>query len=214
MSRRLREYEGSEITVRFDPKRCIHAAECIRGLGEVFDRHARPWISPDAAPAENVAEVVRRCPTGALSYEARVDEKPASPKPPEFTVVADGPIYVHGNLALDAGGEAPEAESRLALCRCGASTNKPFCDNSHAEIRFVDAGEIQREGAEEASAEGSLTLTPVANGPILLRGPFMITSADGGQVFHGNKGALCRCGASANKPFCDGAHKSTGFETD
>lgn len=215
MSGRLRVYEGTDITVSFDSKRCIHAAECVRGLGQVFDRYARPWVNPDAAPAAEVAAVVRRCPTGALGCTPTGEpDLTGVPETAELAVVADGPIYVHGNVGLQSDDEAPVRESRLALCRCGASANKPFCDNSHAEIRFEDSGEIQQEGSSVMPGGGDLTVTPVANGPVLLRGPFSITSADGDRLFHGEKAALCRCGASANKPFCDGAHKRVGFETD
>ena len=159
--------------------------------------------------------MVRRCPTGALSYERPgKSEGATTPAPPEFTVITDGPIYVRGSVMLEVPDGNTIGESRLALCRCGASANKPYCDNSHAEIGFEDAGEIRRESGEAGSGEGDLTLTPASNGPILLRGPFTIMSADGASVFRGEKAALCRCGESANKPFCDGAHKSIRFETD
>ena len=62
-------YEGKSITVTFEARRCRHAAECVRGLPEVFDPGERPWIRPDGAEAERLAEVVRRCPSGALQYE-------------------------------------------------------------------------------------------------------------------------------------------------
>ncbi|MEV7864602.1 (4Fe-4S)-binding protein [Streptomyces sp. NPDC088124] len=64
-----RAYRAESITVTFEAGRCLHAAECVRGLPEVFDPGARPWIRPDRAPAERLAEVVRRCPSGALQYE-------------------------------------------------------------------------------------------------------------------------------------------------
>lgn len=63
-----REYKGQSITVTFEARRCRHAAECVRGLPEVFDTARRPWIQPDGAPADRLAEVVRRCPSGALQY--------------------------------------------------------------------------------------------------------------------------------------------------
>ncbi|MEU5902866.1 (4Fe-4S)-binding protein [Micromonospora sp. NPDC047467] len=62
-------YEGQKITVTFEARRCLHAAECVRSLPEVFDPGQRPWIRPDGAEAERLAEVVRRCPSGALQYE-------------------------------------------------------------------------------------------------------------------------------------------------
>jgi uncharacterized Fe-S cluster protein YjdI/CDGSH-type Zn-finger protein len=74
-SRGPKEYRGERITVTFDAGRCLHAAECVRGLPQVFDTERRPWISPDDAAAGRVAEVVRRCPSGALQY------RPASDRP-------------------------------------------------------------------------------------------------------------------------------------
>ncbi len=63
-----KEYRGAEITVTYDAEICRHAAECVRGLPEVFDVRRRPWIQPDNAEPELVAEVIRRCPSGALQY--------------------------------------------------------------------------------------------------------------------------------------------------
>src|SRR4051812_22019496 len=61
-----KEYEGREVTVTFESRRCLHAAECVRGIPHVFDLASRPWVQPDGAAADRVAEVVRRCPSGAL----------------------------------------------------------------------------------------------------------------------------------------------------
>ncbi|GAB4102937.1 (4Fe-4S)-binding protein [Micromonospora taraxaci] len=44
-------YEGQKITVTFEARRCLHAAECVRGLPEVFDPGQRPWIRPDGGGA-------------------------------------------------------------------------------------------------------------------------------------------------------------------
>ncbi len=216
---RIRSYEGADITVRYDAGRCIHAAECVRGLRRVFDSDAKPWIDPDAAPADDIVDVIHKCPTGALSYEradeSRSEAPPAVPSPVELMICADGPIYVHGDLELMSGdGESKGRETRLALCRCGASANKPFCDNSHTGVKFLDAGEISTDRDDNLASAGNLVITPLPNGPVLLRGPFVLTSADGSRVFRGEKAALCRCGESANKPFCDGVHARIGFQSD
>ncbi|GEL06281.1 (4Fe-4S)-binding protein [Rummeliibacillus sp. G93] len=65
----LKEYKGEKITVSFDGEICKHAAECVKGLPEVFNVNARPWISLDKADAEKVVEVIDRCPSGALKYK-------------------------------------------------------------------------------------------------------------------------------------------------
>lgn len=64
-----REYRGEEITVYFDKDMCQHAAECVKGLPEVFNVKVKPWIAPDEAAAKHVAEVINRCPSGALKYK-------------------------------------------------------------------------------------------------------------------------------------------------
>lgn len=66
MSDTRRTYTGEEIDVSFDATLCQHAGECVRGLPAVFDTQRKPWITPDGADAESVAEVVARCPSGAL----------------------------------------------------------------------------------------------------------------------------------------------------
>ncbi|MDX1492921.1 MAG: (4Fe-4S)-binding protein [Longimicrobiales bacterium] len=138
---RLRSYEGDGITVRFDPKRCIHAEECVHGLPSVFDADKRPWIQPEGADADAVAQVIHECPSGALTYE-RTDGGPPEPVPdgpPEIRTAPDGPLYVRGSITIvDHEGNAIEAGPRVALCRCGASKNKPYCDNTHLETGFSD----------------------------------------------------------------------------
>jgi uncharacterized Fe-S cluster protein YjdI len=76
-----RAYAAPEVTVFYDRGRCRHYAECVRGLPQVFDPTRRPWIRADLADAQAVAEVVRRCPTGALHYRllAAEPEEPTHP---------------------------------------------------------------------------------------------------------------------------------------
>lgn len=136
----LKEYSAPDIVVRFDTKRCIHAAECVHGLPAVFDAERRPWIVPDAASADELAKVIEACPSGALTYE-RKDSGPAEAPSSNavISVVKDGPLYVRGALDLtDYEGRPFDTSPRAALCRCGMSKNKPFCDNSHIEAGFED----------------------------------------------------------------------------
>lgn len=65
----MSEYKNQRIAVRFDESLCCHAGECVRGLPAVFDPSKDPWIDVNAASAEDIAEVVRRCPSRALSCE-------------------------------------------------------------------------------------------------------------------------------------------------
>lgn len=132
-----RAYETESIRVLWDPTRCIHTGICLRRLPSVFDVHARPWVDLSGAEADEVAETIRACPTGALKYvgNAIPDETPDDPTTIEPR--PNGPLYVRGRLRFDSVGLSGEAEeTRVALCRCGASANKPFCDNSHRAIDF------------------------------------------------------------------------------
>jgi CDGSH-type Zn-finger protein/uncharacterized Fe-S cluster protein YjdI len=219
MSGKVREYEGKDIVVKYDVKLCIHAEECVRGLPAVFQRGRRPWVDADAADADAVAEVIRRCPTGALWYERR-DGGVAEPVPDQNTaeVSADGPTNLRGDIAVVSGtGEVVYEGTRISLCRCGASQNKPFCDGSHSEAGFRDAGALTdpKPQAEAFAPGGVLTVTPLANGPVLVKGALEVRSADGAMSsFHDSQAALCRCGGSSKKPFCDGTHKKIGFAAD
>jgi uncharacterized Fe-S cluster protein YjdI len=65
----MQEFKNNRITLRFDETRCCHAGECVLGLPAVFDPSKDPWIDVNAASVEEIAEVVRRCPSGALSCE-------------------------------------------------------------------------------------------------------------------------------------------------
>jgi len=121
----VKQYDGKRIEVTYDPARCLHAAECVRGLPAVFDTSKRPWVDPDAADAETIATVVRRCPTGALHYKLR-DGEPEHPATPTRVSLPDaGPLLIAGDLELDG-----KPETRAALCRCGQSQNQPFCDRN------------------------------------------------------------------------------------
>ncbi|MDH3271658.1 MAG: (4Fe-4S)-binding protein [Gemmatimonadota bacterium] len=136
-----RSYESDDITVYFDGSRCIHAARCVHGLPTVFNAEARPWIQPTQSSADEIAKVVGQCPSGALTYERR-DGGPAEAVQEEVTITAakDGPLYLRGTISVvDQDGRPVEARGRMALCRCGASKNKPFCDNSHIESGFTSA---------------------------------------------------------------------------
>jgi CDGSH-type Zn-finger protein len=60
-----------------------------------------------------------------------------------------------------------------------------------------------------------VTITPKVNGPYVVQGPIQLVDADGRKWKLDNEViALCRCGRSSNKPFCDGTHKKEGFQAD
>ncbi len=210
-----RNYKGNGLTVHYNVRRCIHAEECVHGLPQVFDPHRRPWIDATQADNDALANVIQRCPTGALHY-SRSDGGAEEAVPTTNTVhlAPDGPLYLRGDLTVTTpDGNTIVEDTRIALCRCGASKNKPFCDNSHLDIDFAADGhfnEVQVK-ATEGKTDAALRVQPSTNGPLLLQGRFTITDASGKTVEGGNT-ALCRCGGSQNKPFCDGSHRRLGFE--
>jgi uncharacterized Fe-S cluster protein YjdI len=124
-----RSYEGAQVSVSFDAQRCLHAAECVRGLPSVFDTSKRPWIEPDGAAPDEVAEVVRRCPSGALRYEMRSGEPERADAPTSIVLREGGGIALRGDLRL-ATAEGDLRETRAVLCNCRRTAHSPFCDNS------------------------------------------------------------------------------------
>jgi uncharacterized Fe-S cluster protein YjdI len=124
--------------VDWEPRLCIHVRNCVRGLGQVFDPSARPWINVDAADPDAIAKAVLSCPTGALHFR-RVDDGEQEEAAQETTVEPrpNGPLFLRGRLKIvDPDGRVIREDTRVALCRCGASENKPFCDGSHRRIGF------------------------------------------------------------------------------
>ena len=68
----LKYYNSNEeINVFWNPELCQHAGECIRGNSKVFDASRRPWVDISAAPSKEIAEIIDRCPSGALLYELK-----------------------------------------------------------------------------------------------------------------------------------------------
>ena len=222
MEEDVHEYNGEDVAVSFDSNRCIHARECVEGLPTVFDVDRRPWVDPDGDDAEAVAAVVERCPTGALHYE-RLDGGPGERSPDQnvVTAVEDGPLYLHGDVDIQTvDEESVLRDTRVGLCRCGHADNKPLCDNSHNRVFTaggVDPGDAvpdpdaDPEGGDETGAE-PLRVTLVRNGPLRLEGQFTLRTGDGDPTEH-SRATLCRCGASADKPFCDNSHTSVDFST-
>ncbi len=212
---KVRVYKGEKINVSYDVKRCMHAAECVNsGLKSVFDNTQRPWVQPDGSSPDRIIDVIERCPSGALQYE--LSNQQEVPETNSIRTQTDSALYVRGNISVqDEDGNTIREEKRMALCRCGQSKNKPFCDYSHHEADFKDAGELGKSNLQTdfIDAEDALIITTANDGPLLLKGPFALRSANNTTINFGEKTALCRCGASANKPFCDGTHNKIGFKT-
>ncbi len=137
-----RKYTNGEVTVFWNPDLCIHATTCYMELPEVFKPFDRPWVDMSAASTERIIEVVKLCPTAAIDFimnkDLKDDELVAeTPAVFEVKVKPKGPYIISGDFTLqNEDGKTLEKRSRVALCRCGASMNKPFCDGEHSFINF------------------------------------------------------------------------------
>jgi CDGSH-type Zn-finger protein/truncated hemoglobin YjbI len=133
-------YPADGITVYDDRTRCAHFGQCTDRLASVFRADREPFVDAAAAPAAQVEDVVRGCPSGALAYAVGADPTPVEEhRPPSITPIVDGPYRVRGAvLVVGADGRPYERRERQTLCRCGQSRNKPFCDGSHWYAGFRD----------------------------------------------------------------------------
>ncbi len=129
-------YRGERITIHDNRAICAHSGVCTDNLPGVFRLGKEPWIDADGADAEAIIAIVKRCPSGALSYS--IDGSPQSAVPQERLITAskNGPYFVSGHVELKADGAKPHFADHYALCRCGGSKNKPFCDGTHWAIGF------------------------------------------------------------------------------
>jgi len=216
MEKKVFSYQNDDIKVSYDMNRCIHAGECVKGLRDVFDPQKKPWIQPDNASAEKIADVIEKCPTGALHYELKNSSRTEEPSSKNrVQLQKDGPVYFFGDLEVqDSDGKTILEDTRFALCRCGSSSNKPACDNSHKKLDWSAGVEVDTSRMPEIEEEkhANLIIKLMDNGPAILEGSYTLESSEIGS-YSSDKGiALCRCGGSSNKPFCDGTHKDIGFK--
>jgi CDGSH-type Zn-finger protein/uncharacterized Fe-S cluster protein YjdI len=215
MQKKIHTYESDEITVTYDVKRCIHAGECVRGVPSVFNTQKKPWVQPDNAPAGAIADVIEKCPTGALHYQVKKGKRTEkAPSKNRIVLRPNGPVYLYGDLEFqDADGNTLLEDTRAAFCRCGASENKPLCDNSHQDISFRTGATADTSAMPVASEDNHdrIILKLMKNGPALVEGTYTLESPGMEPHTSSKNIALCRCGGSSNKPFCDGTHKKNGF---
>jgi uncharacterized Fe-S cluster protein YjdI len=137
-----KKYSNGEVTIVWKPNSCIHSRICwsgIESLPEVFNPSLRPWINPEASNTERIIEQVKKCPSGALSFYMNQEEPiPMETKAESIVeVMPNGPLLVYGNITVkDKEGHETHKNKVTAFCRCGASSNKPYCDGTHTKIGF------------------------------------------------------------------------------
>lgn len=209
----VEEVAGKKVLLRFEAKKCIHSRQCVLSRPDVFVPNVEgEWLHPDRATPEEIAALALSCPSGAITFD-RFDGGTGETVPlvNVARIRENGPIALHAEL--DIAGQLPRF--RATLCRCGASKTKPFCDASHTAQGFQATGEPTASESQPLAAQGGkLKVTPAENGPLLVEGNLEICSGTGRMVNRVVKTALCRCGQSSNKPYCDGMHAKVGFRTE
>jgi hypothetical protein len=119
---------------------CVHSTNSVNSLNAVFDPKRKPWINVQAASTEKIIKAVDNCPSGALTYKwssEMNDQKEKEQSSVSIKVNAGGPYLVKGALTvIDKDGTETTKDGTIALCRCGDSQNKPYCDGSHKNVEF------------------------------------------------------------------------------
>jgi CDGSH-type Zn-finger protein/uncharacterized Fe-S cluster protein YjdI len=210
MAEERESVRGEKVTIHFEAGKCVHSRNCVLSRPDVFVPNvAGEWIHPERATPDEVASLAANCPSGAITYE-RFDgvANEAAPLVNTVHVRENGPLAFHGELSI----AGADAGFRATLCRCGASANKPYCDGSHAAAAFTATGEpAVAESKPLPARNGPLSIAPQVNGPLKVAGALELVSGTGHTINRTTLTVLCRCGASANKPYCDGSHKRVGF---
>lgn len=134
----IKEYSSGELTVLWQPDKCIHAGECVKRLPKVYNPNKRPWIQVDNATSEELKQQIQACPSGALSYKMPgKSNKEEVHLETKVEVLENGPLLVYGTLHITkADGDKELKNKTTAFCRCGVSSNKPYCDGAHSKSGF------------------------------------------------------------------------------
>lgn len=145
MPKTTHKYTNGEVTIVWKPDTCIHSTLCWKGLREVFNPGKRPWIDPQGSSTEKIVEQVRKCPSGALSYFMNNEGETAKEIVAEaaqmlnIEITPSGPILIKTECTILHSNRTTEIKQGVtALCRCGGSKNKPYCDGTHRKNGFTD----------------------------------------------------------------------------
>lgn len=153
MDKNNRDYSNGEITVHWQPDKCIHATICYVRLRKVFDPGRRPWIRMDKGTTEEIINIVNQCPTDALTYTRdkepekksekestkKVEQKSDDESLTKIQIIQNGPALISGDFVItDIDGTKIAKADNIVLCRCGKSSSLPFCDGTHNRIDFKE----------------------------------------------------------------------------
>lgn len=135
-----KEYSNGEVVITWEPNKCIHSENCVKGLPSVFNLDQKPWINAEGAASDKIVEQVKKCPSGALGYYFENEKQSQESEVNSellVEVMPNGPLMVYGKLKVKmTDGSTKDQFKVSAFCRCGRSENKPFCDGTHKKIDF------------------------------------------------------------------------------
>jgi CDGSH-type Zn-finger protein len=139
----------------------LRDAEDLCAFARFCDPGGKIWglieETDDSEARKLVIREANQCPSGRLVvYDKKTGKEIEEKLQPSIGVVEDpalgcsGPLWVQGGITIESADGTPyEARSKVTLCRCGVSINKPFCNGSHASIKFKDGlVEFKRMGAK------------------------------------------------------------------
>ena len=134
-----KHYDKDGFSVIWKPAKCIHSEICVKMLPEVYRPDEKPWIRPDAATIDDLKDQIGKCPSGALTYREKDNDqdRDSTAEAVEINVLSGGPLLVSGNVKIRVADQITQTDGgNVALCRCGASDKKPYCDGSHKKLDF------------------------------------------------------------------------------
>ena len=132
-------YTKEDLTIIWEPRKCIHAAICVKALPKVYRPLENPWLKPKNASIKELTNQIDQCPSKALTYQLKNQtNQNMDSVETKLEIMENGPLLVHGKIEVKkANGDIEVKDKITAFCRCGASENKPYCDGKHKKIDFV-----------------------------------------------------------------------------
>lgn len=129
----VKEYTNGEVTVVWKPGMCIHSGICLKGLPQVFNLKKRPWVNMEGADSEAIVNLVRECPSKALSIKGVRFKEEDQSATTHVTVIPHGPLIIKGGATVINRKEETVHHETVSFCRCGRSEQFPYCDGTHAK---------------------------------------------------------------------------------
>jgi CDGSH-type Zn-finger protein len=134
---RARVLEGDGVVMTDDRSLCTKSGHCTDRFSDVWEMIGQ---TSDPVVRARLELMVELCPSGRLAHAPTSEAEPVEPKfAPSIAVIRDGPLWVRGGIPIESSnGTTYEVRNRVTLCRCGQSSNKPFCDGTHKLVGFRD----------------------------------------------------------------------------